>query len=123
MFKAIIVLSIFIMTTVAYAAPTERQGVGALLTRDVPVQGFSPNGLYSNATATNADFHNLTNFLAASFYCASGCKLRLTPTAAKGAYPQVTVPSDSWFTIVKNTATPFVNISSASGATHEIMKH
>ena len=95
------------------------QGDGALLYRGSYVQGFSPNGLYSTATGANATMHDLTNFLAWGVYCASDCKGRLMPTAAKGAYPQFTIVGGNWTVFVKNVATPFVNISSASGATHE----
>lgn len=114
------IIAMLLIAGVASAATVERQGDGKLLTRDVPIQGFSPNGLYSNATATNATFHDLRNFLAYSSYCAANCYMRLTPTAAKGTYPQTIIIGGDWTTpMVKNAATPFVNISSASGATHQ----
>lgn len=120
--KILILVVLASLLAVQSFAGTERQGDGALLSRDVPVQGFSPNGLYNSVTSTNATFHNLTNFLAYSFYCAADCKVRMLPTAAKGTYPAMTAIGGEWYTFVKNTATPFINISSSAGATHSWMQ-
>lgn len=119
-------IALFVLTAllapVVWAAPTERQGVGRMLLRgDDKPQGFSPNGLYTNDVATNATFHDLTNYLAAAVFCSVTCYGRLTPTAAKGAYKKFTIPANSWFSIIKNTASPFWNISTSTGTTHEFL--
>lgn len=111
-----LLIAIVAITSTAYAGPTERQDVGGLLYRDTYVQGFSPNGDLSSITGTAATMHNLTNYLAYAFYCPVTCYLRLAPTSSKGSAVQVPMPSGQWFSFVKHTATPFVNISTSTGA-------
>lgn len=111
--KKFIVAVLLLIATVAAA---ENQGDGSLLYRGTYVQGWSPNGLYTAVLTTSnsaAAIHDLTDFLGYGVYCATECLLRLMPTAARGTYPQTTVPAGSWLINVKNKATPFVNISGA----------
>lgn len=118
MFRIIIVFALILAASISFAV-TERQGDGMLLTRDVPFQGFSPNGNYNAyVTSYNSTFHDLRNFGAYAFYCASDCYMRQTATAAK-ANTLVLFPSGTWYVFVKNTKTPFVNISGA----HYWMQH
>jgi hypothetical protein len=123
MFRIFISLLVILTTATVFAAPVERQGPGRMLSRggDIP-QGFSPNGTYASVTATNATFHDLTNFLAFSVYCPADCGIRFLPTAAKGTYPLLTLPGLQWHTFVKNTASPFISMSTASNAAHQWMQ-
>lgn len=104
-------------------AVTTSQYSGDLLVVDGRgYQGCSHDGTKTSITGTGSTFHDLSESGCASFYCAGSCYLRLTPTAAKGAYPQTTMPSAQWITVIKNVATPFVNISTADGSPHEWMQ-
>jgi hypothetical protein len=104
-------------------AVTTSQYSGDLLVMDGRgYQGCSHDGTKTSIVGTSATFHDLSESGCASFYCSGACYMRLTPTAANGAYPQVTIPSSTWVTVIKNVATPFVNISTANGAAHQWMQ-
>lgn len=77
------------------------------------VQAASPNGLYSAILTVVSYTYDMTQFLYWELYNPSGdtCKYRIMPTSAKGAYPQLSIPSGTVKGYIKNKATPFVNIS------------
>ena len=115
--KLVIAVTLLLVATVAAA---ETQGDGSLLYRGTYVQGWSPNGSYTTVTTpsnASASTRDLTNFIMYGVYCTEAsakCQMRLLPTSTRdAAYPQVTIPAATWHTFIKNTATPFVNISGA----------
>ena len=93
---------------------------GGLLEKDGdnrPVNGAAPNGLYSAILTVNSTTTDMSGDIWWGVYAPStGCKFRLTPTAAKGSYPAFTVPDGQVFGFIVNKATPFLNLSGCTSA-------
>lgn len=76
-----------------------------------PIQGAAPNGLLSQILTIASTPINLVGKMWWSITSPTACKYRLTPTTAKGAYPQFTVYADTPTGWVVNSNTPFLNLS------------
>ena len=86
----------------------------------VPVQGFAPNGLYTELLTVNSKTINLNTAcnggrcLAISTYAPADYIIRLTATASKtGSVSDVGI-GGVYSTIIYNKNTPFAHISSAT---------
>jgi len=86
----------------------------------VPVQGFAPNGLYTELLTVNSKTINLntacsgSKCLAISTYAPADYIIRLTATTSKTGSVSDVGLGGMWNTIVYNKNTPFAHISSAT---------
>ena len=110
--RFIFAVSMFCFSSVSFA--------GGDLTSDSKgraVQGFSPDGRFSQILTINSTTFDLSNKLSYSVYTESaGCKVRIMPTSDKGSNKQTTVPANNEYFRVVNNATPFVNLSGCTSA-------
>jgi hypothetical protein len=106
--KKWIILAVLALATTVFAGASQFRLAGPGRTA---VQGFAPNGLFSQILTVYSTSINMTDYLAYSLYAPTACKIRLMPTSAKSTYVQNTIESTVPYTRVVNTATPFVNFS------------
>jgi len=81
----------------------------------MPIQGFAPNGLYSGLLTVNSITIDGTTRMALDIYSPIDAKIRLMATTSKTGSVSHTLIGGQRTTIIINRATPFVNISGATG--------
>jgi len=109
--KKLLVIALLLAAVSSFAAgPLEKD------TRySTPIQGFAPNGLLSALLTVDSTTVNASNFLAISIYTPVAAKLRFMATTSKTGSISHTIAAGERLTFVVNRATPFINISGATG--------
>jgi len=79
------------------------------------IQGFAPNGLFSSLLTVNSTTINGTGYLAFQVYSPVACKIRFMATSSTTGSVSQTIEASERLTFVVNKATPFFNISGATG--------
>jgi hypothetical protein len=101
----ILMLGVSSISVAADKGKIEKDGNG------IAAQGAAPNPTLSQVlTVVSTTLSKDILYWELYNPAAAGCKFRLMPTAAKGAYPQFTIPSGESKGYIKSKAT-FVNIS------------
>lgn len=105
--KKLITLALLLMATTALAGGKLEKDLNGNL-----IQGFAPDGNYSQTLTVASVTYDMTSDMMWSLYAPStGCKIRITPTSAKGSFPQHTIPDAMHIVRVVNRNTPFINYS------------
>lgn len=110
--KIIVALLMLLVAPVAFAASTgfaEKDLNGNVL------QGGAPNSALTQALTVASTTVDMSGSIWWSLYTPSDCKFRITPTSAKGAFPQDTAVTGRTEFMV-NRLSPFVNFSGCANA-------
>jgi hypothetical protein len=108
--KRILLLAIGILCVGTLAIAADK-GKAETDGRGVTIQGAAPNGLLSEILTVASKTISKVLYWEVYNPATDGCKWRTMPTAAKGAYPQFTIPVATAKGYIVNKATPFVNFS------------
>lgn len=114
--KKLITLFLILIATTAFA--------NGLLEKDrngYMVQAFAPDGTLSQTLTVNSIFVDMSDSVYWNLYAPTACKIRITPTAAKGAYPVFTAAANLNTGKAVNRKTPFVNFTGCTDG--ELQRH
>ena len=109
--KTLLAIALLLVATFASAnGPLEKDSrYGA------PIQGFTPNGLYSSLLTVNSTTVNGTTLLGIAIYTPIDAKVRFMATSSKNGSVSHMLIGGLRTTFIINRTTPFVNISGATG--------